>query len=91
MKIRWSRQASDDVGRLYDFMAGFSPEAGARVARMLLEAPNVLLDHPRFGERIPIDNELEVRRMIVGDYEIRYALHADVIHIVRIWHCKEDR
>ena len=91
MRIRWSRQASDDVGRLHDFLAAFSPEAAARAAKMLVEAPHVLLDHPGLGERIPVADDLEVRRMIVGAYELRYALEADVIHIVRIWHCKEDR
>lgn len=91
MRIRWSRQASDDVGRLHDFMAAFSPEAAARVARMLVAAPEVLLDHPRLGERVRRYEDREVRRLIVGDYELRYALDDDIIHIVRIWHCREDR
>ncbi len=91
MRIRWSQQASDDIGRLHDFLAAFSPETAARVAKMLIEAPDVLLNHPRFGERVAVENDLEVRRLIVGDYELRYALDADVIHIVRIWHGREDR
>lgn len=91
MRIRWSQQASDDVGRLHAFAASFSPEAGAGVARMLIAAPNVLLDHPRLGERIHRHDDPEVRRLIVGDYELRYVLEDDIIHIVRIWHCREDR
>ena len=91
MRMRWSQQASDDIGRLHDFLAAFSPEVAARTARMLLEAPLVLLDHPELGERVPVADDLDVHRLIVGDYELRYALDAEVIHIVRVWHCKEDR
>lgn len=91
MRIRWSQQASDDVGRLHDFLAAFSAEAAARTTRMLLAAPLVLLDYPELGARVPVADDMDVRRMIAGDYEIRYALEADVIHIVRIWRCKDDR
>ena len=91
MRIRWSRQASDDVGRLHAFAASFSAEAGASVARMLIAAPDALLDHPRLGERIPHHDDHEVRRLIVGDYELRYVLEDDIIHIVRLWHCREER
>jgi len=33
----------------------------------------------------------EVRRLFVGDYELRYEIQGDAIIIVRLWHTKEDR
>jgi len=33
----------------------------------------------------------EVRRLIVGDYEVRYEIAYDVVSILRIHHVLEDR
>jgi len=33
----------------------------------------------------------EVRRLIVGDYEVRYEIAYDVVNILRIHHALEDR
>jgi hypothetical protein len=32
-----------------------------------------------------------VRRLFVGDYELRYEIHGDVIIVVRFWHTGENR
>jgi plasmid stabilization system protein ParE len=47
--------------------------------------------HPRLGVRLPEFAPREVRRALVGDYEIRYEVtEADVL-ILRIFHTREDR
>jgi len=33
----------------------------------------------------------EVRRLIIGDYELRYEIVDDTVLVVRIWHGREDR
>jgi hypothetical protein len=33
----------------------------------------------------------EVRRLFVGDYELRYEIVGEVIIVVRHWHTKENR
>ncbi len=33
----------------------------------------------------------EVRRVVVGHYEIRYEIAAETIVIIRLWHTREDR
>lgn len=33
----------------------------------------------------------EVRRIIVGDYELRYEIANATIFILRLWHCREGR
>ncbi|MGD9811986.1 MAG: type II toxin-antitoxin system RelE/ParE family toxin [Sphingobium sp.] len=33
----------------------------------------------------------EVRRIIVGNYEMRYEIAAGTIFILRLWHCRENR
>jgi hypothetical protein len=32
-----------------------------------------------------------VRRIIVGNYEVRYEIVADTIYLLRIWHTREAR
>lgn len=33
----------------------------------------------------------EVRRIIVGNYELRYEIADATIFILRLWHCRENR
>ena len=33
----------------------------------------------------------EVRRILVGHYEMRYEIRGSEIYILRLWHRREDR
>jgi hypothetical protein len=33
----------------------------------------------------------EVRRILVGKYEMRYEIQESTIYILRLWHTREDR
>ncbi len=50
-----------------------------------------LAEHPRMGMRLEAYIAREVRRLIVGDYEVRYEIAYDVVSILRIHHVLEDR
>jgi len=54
-------------------------------------APDRLLDYPRIGEKLEGFDPCEVRRFIVGDYEIRYEIADANLFILRLWHCRENR
>lgn len=49
------------------------------------------MDYPRIGERLDAYAPREVRRIIVGDYELRYEISAASILILRLWRCREAR
>ena len=68
-----------------------NPAAAARVVQSLTAAPSGLRINPRIGERLEEFAPREVRRILVGNYEIRYAIQGDIIYILRIWHSREDR
>jgi plasmid stabilization system protein ParE len=91
MRIRWTGQASSDLVRLYEHLRPVAPEAAARVVQQLARAPNRLLDYPRLGEKLEAYEPREVRRIIVGHYEMRYEIAAGTIIILRLWHCRENR
>lgn len=91
MKIQWTGKASSDLVRLHDYLSPSAPEAAARIIRQLAHAPNRLLDYPRLGERLEAYEPREVRRIIVGNYEMRYEIAARTVFILRLWHCRENR
>jgi plasmid stabilization system protein ParE len=50
-----------------------------------------LLANPRIGERLDEFKPREVRRILVGHYEVRYEIQDLTIYVLRLWHTREDR
>lgn len=91
MNIQWTGRASSDLVRLYEHLRPVAPEAAARVIQQLARAPDQLLDYPRIGEKLEAYGPREVRRIFVGNYELRYEIANATIFILRLWHCRENR
>ena len=68
-----------------------NPAAAARIVRLLTAAPSSLRGNPRIGERLEEFEPREVRRIFIGNDEMRYEIQNDTIYILRIWHTREDR
>ena len=91
MKVKWSSRAVSDLARLHEALRPVAPDAAARVVQQLARAPDRLLDYPRIGEKLEAYEPREVRRIIVGDYELRYEIAAATIVVLRLWHSRENR
>lgn len=91
MKIVWTRRASADLIRLHAFLEPVAPDAAARVVQQLARAPDRLIEYPRIGEKLEAYEPREVRRIVVGHYEMRYEIAGAAIFILRLWHSREDR
>lgn len=91
MKLKWTGKALSDLERLYEFLAVVNKPAAARAVQKLTKAPSILLGNPRIGEQLFMFDSREVRRILVGEYEIRYELQDSFIYVLRIWHTREDR
>ena len=91
MRVEWTSKALGDLARLYDFLAPLNPAAAAGLIQSLTRAPNSLMNNPRIGEKLDEFLPQEVRRILVGQYEIRYAINGEVIYILRVWHTREER
>lgn len=90
MKIRWTSKASSGLVRLHEHLRPVQANAATRVVQQLARAPDRLLDYPRIGENLEAYEPREVRRIIVGSYELRYEIANATIFILRIWHCREN-
>lgn len=91
MRIVWTDKASGDLARLHDFLASVAPDAAVRTTQRLRAAPRRLVEFPRLGERIDAYDPREVRRILVGNYEIRYEIADPTIIVLRLWHMREYR
>jgi plasmid stabilization system protein ParE len=89
--IQWTSKASTDVVRLHKFLASVNGAAAARIVKSLVAAPGTLIANPRIGERLDEFEPREVRRLLVGQYEMRYEIMESTVYILRVWHTREER
>lgn len=91
MELKWTSKALSDLVRLHDFLAPVNSQAAARVVQSLSAAPKRLVEYPRIGEKLEQYDPRDVRRILVGNYEIRYEIQSTTISVLRLWHTREDR
>ena len=91
VSVKWTSKALGDLARLHAFPAEASPKAAATVVQSLTKAAGGLRDNPRIGLRLAEFNPREVRRVIVGQYEMRYEIVWSGVYMLRLWHSREDR
>ena len=91
MDLKWTSKALADLARVYEFLAPVTKPAAARAVQALTKAPAILLTTPRIGEQLFQFEPREVRRILVGEYEVRYEIQGSTIYILRLWHTREER
>ena len=89
--VKWTAKALSDLERLHDFLAPVNKPVAIRLVQSLAAAPARLIEHPRLGEVLEEFAPREVRRLLVGQYEIRYEVRKDAIFVLRLWHTRENR
>ena len=90
-KVRWTSKALSDLNRLFEFLAQVNRKAAARTIQSLTSAPQRIIEQPRIGEKLDEFEGREVRRLLIGHYEMRYELTHDSVYILRVWHTRESR
>jgi plasmid stabilization system protein ParE len=91
MTPHWTSRALSDLVRLHEFLAAVNPAAAAKIVQSLTSGVRRLAEHPRLGERLDPYAPREVRRILIGRYEMRYEIQGHDIYVLRIWHTREDR
>jgi Plasmid stabilisation system protein. len=91
MRLHYSQRFRADLTRLHEFLAQKDPIAASRVAWRLRQAPKALLSQPRQGQRLKTYSPREVRRLLVGPYELRYEIQGADIFLLNLWHSRERR
>lgn len=91
MRLHWSSKALSDLARLHEFLAAVNKPAAARIIKSLTGAAAGLVNNPHIGEKLEEFEPCEVRRILVGRYEIRYEILESTIYVLRLWHTREER
>lgn len=91
MELKWTSKALTALARLYDFLAPVNKPAAARTVQAFTAAPASLLVNQCIGEKLEEFEPREVRRILVGHYEMRYEIQESTIYVLRLWHTREDR
>lgn len=91
MNLKWTSKSLSNLVRLYEFLTPINKSAAAKTVQALIAAPSGLLTDPRIGERLDEFEPREVRRILVGHYELRCEIQDPLIYILRIWHTRENR
>ena len=91
MELKWTSKALSDLARFYEFLSPVNRGAAAYTVQALTAAPTSLLANPRIGERLEEFESREVRRILVGHYEVRYEIQGSIISVLRLWHMREER
>lgn len=91
MQLKWTTKALSDLARLHAFLEPVNRQAATRTVQSLTAAPARLLEHPRIGEKLEEFEPRDVRRILVGHYEMRYEIRESVVYVLRLWHTREDR
>lgn len=92
MRLIYTDEAVADLKRLRDFTAEKNPSAAARVGGELFKRIDNILTFPQMGCGVGKAPDPEIiRDFAFYRNVVRYAVHAQVIAILRIWHPLEHR
>ncbi len=92
MKLKYTKEALDDLIRLKEFIEAKNPEAAQRISSELVDGISDLTEFPKMGFEVKDALDPDIMRDIyINDYHIRYLALEQTIYVLRIWHQKEDR
>ncbi len=91
MALRWTTRAHADLVRLHEFLEPVNAKAAALAVRQLVAGARRIPGRLRLGQPLREFAPREVRRILIGDYEMRYELTARDVFVLRIFHAREDR
>ena len=86
MSVTWSREASENLIEIEDFIARDSLERAVRFIDALIDhAEAILADNPRSGRVVPETGNPDMRELIYRGYRIVYRLKGDVPEILTVF------
>lgn len=91
MDVKWTASAHRDLVRLYEFLLPVNPRAAKQAIKQLVEEAKLLQAHPLLGIALDTYAPRDVRRIIIGNYELRYEVTELTLYILRLWHMREER
>jgi toxin ParE1/3/4 len=86
MRLRWTRQAAEDLATIKEFIGRDSPTYALGIARHLYHATETLVAFPESGRVVPERGQPEIRELIRPPYRIIYRRGTDLVEVLTIHH-----
>ncbi len=91
MRVKWTSKSLEDLVRLHAFLQRVNSQAAKAIVSKLTTGALRLEQMPRIGSPLSEFAPKDVRRLVIGDYEMRYEVVDDIVFILRLWHAREYR
>lgn len=86
MRVTWSREASENLAEIEDYIARHNLERAVRFVDALIDhAETLLTDIPINGRVVPEISNPNVREHIYRGYRIVYRFKGDVLEILTVF------
>lgn len=85
MRLRWTREAADDLEHIADYLLTHTPSRAQQLIRAVYDAPSELLTFPNRGRN---GKKEGTRELVLSPlpYIVVYKVVGDIIFVVRILH-----
>ena len=90
MRLRWTPLAASDLEEIHEYLSEHHPSFAQSTVRLLYDAVRSLR---RFPERGRLGEAIGTRELILArlPYIIVYRTTHEIVEVVRIYHCAQDR
>lgn len=87
IKIIWTSSAFEDLENIHAFIARDAEIYADAVLLEIFRAVDQLKKFPKSGRKVPEQDDVNVRELIVGNYRIIHEIASDTIQILAVLHC----
>ncbi len=84
--VIWTPRARADLKAIYDYIAKDSPRNAQRITREIVQKPDVLLQLPQLGRKVPEINDDRLREISLYSWRIIYWQQHGQIFILTVIH-----
>lgn len=89
-KLKWTHLAIADLINITKSISQNNPPAAYSMLKSIKEEVERLEDFPKSGRMVPEFQIPTLREVIVPPYRIVYRLTGSDIHILRVYHSRQD-
>ena len=88
--LRWTGPALADLRGIRSYVARDKPAAAKALAERIRTSVRRLRDFPESGRIVPEMEPRGYREVVVPPYRIIYEVMAQEVHILRVWHGRQE-
>jgi len=89
-KLKWTHLAIKDMNNIKRTISDDNPSAAENMIKTIRSKVERLKDFPTSGRVVPEFQSPALREVIVPPYRVVYRIVSSEIHILRVWHSKQE-